>query len=139
MPKLDKKTATRVGNAEGSSFEALPEGPYLARLREVTVRDGNKGPYWSWEFEVVGGEHDGRRLWVNTSLSENADWKMKEVFEAFGYSTDSDTDEMVGELVKLIVSQRIIERGARQGEVGNNVDTVMPAETEDMVDDDGLM
>lgn len=128
MAKLDKKTAARVAENEGSSYAALPEGRYLGALKNVDAsREGPAGPYWSWEFDVVDpDEFDGRKLWVNTSLSPDADWKMKEMFDAFGVGTDTDTDELISEVVVLIVSQRVIEKGARAGQIGNNVDNVLP-------------
>lgn len=130
MPKLPKKKAQSVAQQEGSDFEALPEGTYVGQLVSVKVSD-KPGPsgahYWTWEFDVVEPEeHKNRKLFVNTSLSDEAEWKMKEMFDAFGYSTDSDTDEMVGEQIKLAVSQRVIEQGSRKGQIGNNVDRCMP-------------
>lgn len=134
MAKLPKAVAKRVNKAESSSsdFEALPEGRYTAKLNDVdTTKEGAKGAYWSWEFEIVDGEFKNRKLWVNTSLSEKADWKMKEVFTAFGYDADTDTDELVGEQVRLQVSQRAIESGPKKGDIGNNVDRVMPVGDDD--------
>lgn len=126
MARLPKKTAERVNAAESQDFSALPAGKYLAQLRDVdTTKEGAKGPYWSWEFEVIEGDHTNRRLWVNTSLSENADWKMKEVFNGLGHDATSDTDDMIGEKCWLVVSERIIEQGARAGQKGNNVDQVL--------------
>jgi hypothetical protein len=132
MPKLSAKAAKRVDQAEVSDFSAIPAGTYIGSLVDVDgSREGSKGPYWSWEFDVVGDTdgddtYAGRKLWVNTSLSEKADFKMKEVFQAFGYTVDSDTDEIVGERCKLVVSQRVIETGLRKGQMGNNVDQCLP-------------
>ena len=139
MAKLPKAVAKKAEEAESSSFEALPAGPYFGKLTSVaTDKEGQAGPYWVWEFEVTSpDEHKGRKLWANTSLSDNAVWKLKEMFDAFGYTTDSDTDELIGETVKLIVSQRVIGSGARKGELGNNVDRVLSADGEDSVDGDG--
>lgn len=132
MPKLGKQKAASVADQETSSFEALPEGVYICSLKQVEVREGQKAPYWSWEFEVIQpDEHENRKLWVNTSLADNAEWKLKEVFEAFGVPTTTDTDELIGQVAKLIVTQRTIERGARAGEIGNNVDRVLPYSGDD--------
>lgn len=145
MPQLDKKTAKRVDDTEGSSFEAIPEGIYVALLKDCKVapKEGPAGPYWTWEFEVADGpdggdEYTHRRLWVNTSLSENADWKMQEIFKAFGVGSNTDTDTLTNEVVRLVVSQRIIEQGARKGQMSNNVDQVLPWEPgpEDEGDDE---
>lgn len=134
MPKLNKTQAKKTAAAESSSFGPLDPGIYTGRLSSVEAKDGAKGTYWSWEFDEIetrDGDKVPGRLWVNTSLSDSASWKLKEMFDAFGYSTDSDTDEMVGERIKLQVSQRVIESGARAGELGNNVDRCMPLDDDD--------
>lgn len=146
MAKLPKKVADQVNNAEGGSFEALPEGRYLAKLLEVdTTRVGQTSgnPYWSWEFgELRNLDLDGKsapgKQWVNTSLAENAFWKLKEVFNAFGYDADTDTDELIGQECVLVVTQRTIEAGARKGEIGNNVDRCLPYEADDSDDEEGF-
>jgi hypothetical protein len=129
MPKLDTKTAAATAEQESQSFEALPARIYPVVLRSVEVRASKKdqSPYWVWELEVCDDdEHKGRKLWSNTSLKENALWKLNEVFTAFGYTTDSDTDEIVGEKCRIAVSQRLIEQGSRSGEMGNNIDKHLP-------------
>lgn len=132
MPKLPKKTQEAAEEAEGSGgFAPLPEDKYLCVLDEVqTDGSGPKGPYWTWVWKVHpdNGSHDGRMLWDVISLSESAAWKVKQVFDALGFSLDSDTDEMIGELALLAVSQRVIEKGKRQGEIGNQVDLYLPAD-----------
>jgi hypothetical protein len=129
MPKLNKKQQQTVDKAEGGTFEPLPAGRYVATLQKVEVKPGNVADQWSWEFgnivDTEGQKRPGRQ-WVNTSLSEKAAWKMKEVFEALGYSLDSDTDEMIGEKAVLHLKVEIAERGARQGEKVNRVDRVAP-------------
>jgi len=124
--KLNKVMASAVEEASGGSgFEPLEEGVYVVRLREVDVKEGQKGPYWVWTFEIPEGEsYAGRRFWMNTSLSEAALWKLKEVFNAFGTTPDTDTDELLGKRVKAVVVQRTIQMGARAGEVTNQIDTV---------------
>lgn len=126
MPKLPKAVQKAAEEAESSSFEALPEGKYLCQLDEVkTDGSGKAGPYWTWVWKIHedNGSFAGRLLWDTVSLS--VDWKVKQVFEALGFSLDSDTDEMIGEKAWLVVSQRVIEGGKRQGEMGNSVDVVL--------------
>jgi hypothetical protein len=53
--------------------------------------------------------------------------RMKQFFEAFGYTTDSDTDEMVGERVAIDIEIRTIQSGPRTGERVNGVKAVSPA------------
>lgn len=128
MPKLDADTAGAVDEASGG-FEPLEAGIYYLRLRDVDgSREGPSGPYWSWEFDVIQSETDSiaaGRLWNNTSLSEAARFKLKETFDAFGVPTDTDTDELVGQCVKAVVSIRTIQQGARKGEQANQIDRLV--------------
>lgn len=135
MPKLPEEHAKRVDEEEGSEFEALPPGKYIARLMDVNVSD-SPGPsgfhYWTWEFEVVEPEdHKGRKLWENTSLSDKAAFRLKMVFDAFGVPADTDTDLLCGKLVGLVVSQRTITQGSREGETGNDIDRFVPVDDGD--------
>lgn len=131
MPKLPSQAATAAKEAaQGSSREALAEGTYEARLTSVIAKNAasSGNPMWVWEFEVVDEPYVGRKLWVNTVLTEKAMWKVGEMFAAFRVDTDTDTDELIGETCLLQVSQRKIEQGARAGQIGNNVDVALPVD-----------
>lgn len=135
MAKLNQTMASKVESAEGGSFEPLPVGAYHVRLRDVDAgRQGPAGPYWSWEFEVVDeGPWAQRRLWTNTSLSEAAMFKMKETFGAFGVAPDTDTDELLGRVVKAMVGQRTIQQGERKGELTNEISRLQQADADFVV------
>ena len=128
MPKLSKKQAKEVEKAEawgvGGGGFLLPEGRYAARLKAVTTGQGPAGTYWAFEYSKLhdeeGQEQRGRQ-WENVSLSEKAKGKMKSVFDAFGYSTDSDTDEMIGEWVVLHLGQEVATQGKRAGQTVNRI------------------
>jgi hypothetical protein len=128
MPKLNKEQAKQVANAQeqGGGF-LLPEGRYAARLRSVTERMGSEFPYWDWEFEAIhdeeGNPHPGRQ-WNRTSLSPKSSGFLKASFNAFGFSPDSDTDEIVGEWAVLYLSQEIQAQGLNAGKKRNVVDRV---------------
>lgn len=127
MAKLNKKLQNQTEKAESSSFDPLDPGVYHARLKDVdTTKSGAKGPYWSWEFQVVEEPYVNRKLWTNTSLSEAAAFKMKEMFEAFDVPLDTDTDDMLGDIVRVQVSIRTIQSGSKKGELSNQVDKVLP-------------
>lgn len=132
MAKLNKKLQEQTRNAPDSTFEPLEPGVYHARLRDVNTDGvGSKGPYWTWEFEVVEDPYVGRRLWNNTSLSEKAAFSMKNTFEAFGVGVDTDTDDLLGEVVRAQVSVRTIQQPSpRAGELTNQVDRLLPAAEE---------
>ena len=127
MPKLASKDAQLVEETESTGFEPVPAGIYPARLVDVSVGEGAKGPYWKWEYEIlVGYEHAGRKFWNITSLSPKAAFKMKETFEAFGVSPDTDTDLLLGKDVTLQVGVGTIQSGERTGQSTNVVNQVLP-------------
>jgi hypothetical protein len=150
MPTLSKAKQKTVGAVESSGdFPVLPAGRYLGTLKEVNADKngqplvGRKSgkPYWQWVFSDITSLEDGQvyagHQFVNTSLTDDADWKMKEMFDAFGFTVDSDTDEMIGGQVILHIVQREIEEGDRKGEMGNNVRRVAPYDAETPGDWDG--
>lgn len=129
MAKLNKETQKQVDEADGGSYEPIPPGAYHVKLVDVdSTREGPKGPYWSWEFDVAEGDHKGRKLWNNTSLSAAAAFSLKGTFEAFGVGSDTDTDDLIGQHCKAIVSTRTIQAGDRKGELTNQIDRLAPAD-----------
>lgn len=140
MPKLNKKTAKAIEETESGGFSLLENGRYIGKLREVTVKPGKEYDYWSWEFDNLRAIDDPDtiipgRQWANTSLSPKAAFKMKEAFEAFGVPADTDTDELIGEDVILVVGTRTIKEGDRAGEQANQVNNLLPLS--DGGEDDG--
>lgn len=131
IPKLPTKAAEAAKQAgQGSSREPLDEGTYEFRLTAVNAKNAasSGNPMWVWELECVDEPYVGRKQWVNTVLTEKAMWKVAEMFTAFGYPTDTDTDELIGLTCMAEISQRVIESGAKAGQTGNNVDRCFPTE-----------
>ena len=72
---------------EGTGFGPIDSGRYHATVFEITREVGkNSGkPYLKWCFQICDGEpFAGRRLWDNTSLSDNAKWRLVQVLKACG-------------------------------------------------------
>lgn len=132
MPKLNEEVAQKVEQAEDSGFAPLEEGVYILELMEdVEVREGPKGVYWRWTFQIPEGmENSGRRFWVNTSLSDNAFWKLKETFDAFGVPTNTDTEDLVKRQVKAVITITTVQKGKREGELTNEVDKLLPLDAD---------
>lgn len=152
MPKLAKKYAASVESAEISTgdFPLIDPGYYYVQLAEVEVLDGNYAPRWSATLSNIHhaetGEEVSGRQWFNMNVPEdgpapanypNGDKKwasfqsmskgqLHGFFEAFGYSTDSDTDEMIGEWAKAKIVIETIQNGNRKGEKTNRVKSLTP-------------
>lgn len=155
MPKLSAAAAKVVDSAEaihgGGEFEPLPEGKYIGRLSDVTVRDDlNKygAAQWSAEFQdLVFLETDTPapgRQWLNLTMptgtkvpsnyektpdkwqkyQEMIQGRLKAFFEAFGYTVDSDTDEMINEYAIITVGTTTVQQGPKTGKLTNVVNDI---------------
>lgn len=137
MPKLMDDVAAKVEETE-DGFKPVDEGVYILQLMEdVSVHEGDKAPYWRWSFEIpkthldadgteVELERAGRKFWTNTSLSDSAYFKLKEMFGAFGVPTNTDTEELVGRRIKAHIIIKTIQGGNRKGELGNEILKALP-------------
>lgn len=156
MPKLAAAVRKKVEKAEAikGGFEVLKPGKYVAELSAVEAKEsGNGNPMWAIEFTEIhdlDGERYPGRQFYNLNLpqakmpegytgkgkgSPEENWanyqrmcegRLKGFFEAFGYSVDSDTDEMIGERALLTIGVRTINNGPRTGERANSVNGVEP-------------
>ena len=126
MPQLKPEIAERIDEQEYSGG-VLENGVYEVILKEVEARPGNVAPVWSWKFEVAPGQKGaGRTLFTNTSLSEAADWKLKEAFHAFGVPATTNTDRLLGQRCKALVYKSIAQGGKREGQFVNAIQELLP-------------
>jgi len=133
MPALPSSEAAAVEEFEGNAYPVLDPGVYHCRLFDVKVGEGKAGPYWNWEYHLEGGS---ARFWNITSLSEKARFKMKETFDAFGVSADTNTDMLLGRSVNLQIGIGTITGGAREGQQRNEVIQVLPYEATDLEEEE---
>lgn len=66
-----------------------PEGEYVAEVVSVEgKRSEADKPYLAWTLKVVGdANHEGNRLYYNTSLQKQALWNLRQFLEAMGIET----------------------------------------------------
>lgn len=78
------------------SFEPLPEGPYDVLIEKVEVRESKSSEhnYLNWELVVQDGEFEDRRLWMITSLSPKALFRLKDVLVALSIIEEDDELEI---------------------------------------------
>ena len=74
------------------SFEPLPEGQYPVTVEKVEVRESKSSEHnylnWTLKVDEDAEEGAGRNLWMITSLSPKALFKLKAVFENLGVLED---------------------------------------------------
>lgn len=167
MAKLAAKDRKKVAAAEATQggFELIAPGKYRAALKDVETRTSNAGnPMWVAVFNEIHGL-DGKKVpgqqWYNLNLPTSdtppdgyekgaEKWeqyqalcagRIKAFFEAFGYTVDSDTDEMIGDECIIQIGIRTIKSGAKAGEKANEVNGVFPLDSVPSIagskDDDG--
>ncbi|AYQ99504.1 hypothetical protein PBI_JOHANN_49 [Microbacterium phage Johann] len=132
----------------GGDFEPLAAGKYLGRLADVKVRDQlNKhgAPQWSAEFQNLVSmetlEGAPGRQWLELTVPTGSKvpasytngpekWakyqamvqgRLNAFFEAFGYTADSDTDEMLNEWAIITLKIETIQQGPKEGQLTNRV------------------
>lgn len=66
------------------SFDPLPEGRYDVEVERIEVRESKSSEhdYFNWEFNVLHEDHEGRKLWMITSLSPKAMFRLKDTLVA---------------------------------------------------------
>ena len=126
MPQLNETKAAEVHDVENRGG-ILEPGVYEVVLKDVEARPGKVAPMWTWKFEIPEGHpRAGRQFFHNTSLADNALWKLRETFDAFGVDTTTNTDTLIGRKCKALVYKSIAEQGKRQGQFVNAIQELMP-------------
>jgi hypothetical protein len=79
-------------------------GKYEVLIDSVEQRqsEGSEFPYLNWKLTIVSGEFEGRTLYMMTSFSPKALFRLQAVFQNFGIeaqSLDLDFDDGTGMLL----------------------------------------
>ena len=85
------------------SFDALPPGRYEAIISESEMKDtkAGTGQYLQLTFTVVGGQHEGRKLWSrlnlvnpNATAVQIAERELSAICHCVGIMEPGDSDEL---------------------------------------------
>jgi hypothetical protein len=121
-----KEVEDRIAQSTGAKMWGI-------ELEEITDLEGNVQPGRQFTNLVLPGEDkmpadyqgkDNSRKTLEEQWKSRNDFlrgKLKQFFEAFGYTTDSDTDEMIGDRAVIALSVETIGAGKRKGQLGNQV------------------
>jgi len=143
MPKLPKDRAEGANNQESGDYKPLKPGKYVFKLTEV--EEGETGPNstnpgtekWVWKLVVDKDYHPELRKgrWQTSQqehipLTEKMDWKMKQMFEGFGYEVESDTDEIIEDPDARIVGYVRTGKDIKTGDPRSEVSRYVPFDPE---------
>ena len=93
------------------SFADVPDrspikpGKYECVIQQVEVKQSEQGehPYLNWTLEISEGEHEGRKLYMITSLSPKALWNLQNVLQSFGLEGD-EVELEIDEDTNMLIS-----------------------------------
>jgi hypothetical protein len=116
MPKLNPN---QVAAAQAQGYEAKAEDkplqplpvadgkPYVYKLVGCTSGPAKSNPQriqWTWEMTLDGRYHPEfvgkgylERIWHYTPVDGGQEWAIAKMLHAFGYSPDTDTDELIND------------------------------------------
>ena len=125
-------------------FENVPEGLYDVEVTRVELRESksSENPYFNWYLKVLDEEYEGKTLFMMTSLSPKALFRLKDVFEALDVLEDDmelewdDDVEITPAAGPLLLHPDVIGAHARarvknevyEGKEQNRVDELLPPE-----------
>lgn len=108
----------------------------IEKLNYVEAQTEDKYDYIGWEMTVTDGEYKGRKLWLNTSFSPKALFKLKEVLEnldLYDDELDIDYDEetMLVTTPELagMPAVAVCEIGSYNNRPTTNVVTLLPSDS----------
>ena len=134
-------TQIRIDFSDIEEFEPLPVGRYPIMVEVVALRQSqsSENPYLNWELKVTVEPYLNRRLFLMTSLSPKALWRLKAVFEAFGvFAEDMNLETTEVDDMEILITPAVAGKAAiasvsqevYQGRVQNRVDDVFSAGNE---------
>jgi len=117
--------------ATGGTFAPLPKDWYHVEIEDVEEKESksqkNLGkPMFNYKLKVIGGDFDGRKLFVQSCLWMEAIFTQRDIQAAIGYAsmsepdgsgkrkfTIADEDELIGKELKVyvIVKDKYVKPG----------------------------
>jgi hypothetical protein len=94
------------------SFDLLPPGWYSAEIINSEIKEGKKGPYINWTFQIIGKPN---HIWTVTSLGNEVSMKiLKTMATCCGHRNPNyiaDTEELHGKKCMIKVKIKTDENG----------------------------
>jgi len=123
-----------LDSVEDAKFEVLPRGMYEVRVSDLTFdySQASGNPMWTWELEVDGGDHSGRKLFFHTVFSGKGLPMTKRILQRiipeiaskpFNPEEVANGQSIIGLTLKAKVAIKRYE-----GQPRNNVQDMFPSE-----------
>jgi hypothetical protein len=102
--------------------DGIPAGTYLCVISDTTEKQTKRGDasYAEFTFDVVEGEHKGRKIWDRLNLNnpnpktvEIAMQQLRRISMAVGKPIIADTSELCD--IPLLVTVRYVDKGGEFG------------------------
>lgn len=111
--------------ATGGGGGPVDEGHYILRLTEVEEDTKASGDGVTCTFTIMSAKRRGHELRYNwMSFSEKAGWKIRMLFDAAGYTYDSEFEELIEDEAEFVgyVTQQEQTQGKNAGKMQNNIE-----------------
>ncbi len=130
------------GIEAGGRKPRIPEGNYLAELKEATVGNTKKEPKRPmvlWIFTIAEGKYEGTDIWYRTVLQDNTLWDLRRTLAALGVKIKDETMKM--DFRKLEGRQcgiQVIDGDPYNGKVSSDINDIFSTDLleEDEEDDE---
>jgi hypothetical protein len=122
-----------IDENKASAGVPLPIGQYLVSIIDSETRDNSNGTgdYLSITYEVIEGEHQGRKIFENLTLNHTNQQavdigraKLKRLVKTVGFNGISDSSELHGQNLTVKVGQR---KRKDTGDLANEIKAYLPA------------
>lgn len=102
----------------GGTFKPIPAAWYHVEIEDVEAREVKQGKnagkeMFNYKLKVIGGDYDGRKLFVNACLWKEAIFTQRDIQAALGLYTRGETsfsiadeDQLIGKELKVRVVQK---------------------------------
>jgi hypothetical protein len=95
--------------SEVQSFEAIPDGKYVATIEKVEEKTSQAGNQMlNVTFAIADGEYAGRKIFDNYVLTPKSLWRLKQLLSSLGVdasgAVDLDPTDLIGRAVIIDVN-----------------------------------
>jgi len=70
-------------------YEKLPVGVYTVAINSATIDTTKETPKLCWEMQIIGGDHDKRKVWFNQNITPKSKYFINRNLAPFGQKADS--------------------------------------------------